>query len=251
MLFDMDRIKADKISETLTVYQKDTVFSFGTDAVLLAAFVRRFFKNPNGKTGIDLCSGTGIIPFLLLDKTQILRYHAMEINKEAVSLSQMSAEESGFSERFFPICDNLTNVKTHFPAESMDFLTCNPPYLTAGCGKLCEDDYKTIARHEIHCTLSDIFKSAFYLLKTGGTAYFVYRPERLSTLFSAAKESRFELKNMTFVHSKINEPPILVLCEAKKDASETIKITKPFMIYKDGCYSEQMKNTTESGILSL
>ena len=37
---NIQELKLEKISDTLSVYQKDNVFSYGTDAVLLANFVK-------------------------------------------------------------------------------------------------------------------------------------------------------------------------------------------------------------------
>lgn len=244
-------LKLENVTADLKIYQKSGVFCYGTDAVILAKYVRGAEKYFSSKKMLDLCSGTGIIPLMLLSLEPKLSFaHAIEINSEAVSLSVMSAKESGLDGRFECICDNLKNIKQHFSDGVYDFLTCNPPYMSNTSGKLCNQDYKTIARHEIECTLNDIFSAAFYLLKTGGSFYVVYRPDRLSYLFECAHNNRFEIKNMTFVHSKIDKEPCLVVCEAKKQAKSGICISKPFVIYdSDGKYSQQMEQSIQNNII--
>ena len=248
-------IKLEKISDTLRIYQQKGVFSYGTDAVLLSAYAASFMKFSTKRTMFDLCSGTGIIGLMLLDyfrELNALSLKAIEINKDACRLSEMSAEESGLSENFKVYNMDIKNVKENFSGDIADFITVNPPYMSENCGLMCEDDYKTIARHEILCNLEDIFKAAFHLLKTGGNMFVVYRPERLSTLFSAAKNSKLEIKNMTFVHSKNNSESKLVLLRLQKGAKEGLKISEPFVMYSDdGSYSNAYLTVKDKGVMEI
>lgn len=244
-----NNLKPEKISDTLFIYQDDkNVFSYGTDAVLLCAYAKTFIKNASFKKGIDLCSGTGIIGLMLLDKTENFICHAAEINKDACGISKMSAEISGLSDRYFIHNTDIRNFKDCFCAESFDYVFSNPPYMTDSCGFMCEKDYKNIARHEILCNIDDVFSAASFLLKTNSDIFTVYRHNRLSSLFAAAKKNSFEIKNMTFVYSKITKPPVLVLCRAKKQASEGLIVSPPLIIHShDGTYTDDMKYITEKG----
>ncbi len=247
--------KLEEISETLRIYQQKGVFSYGTDAVLLSAYAASFMRFSSRRTLFDLCSGTGIIGLMLLDKFRDggnLSVSALEINGDACTLSRMSAEESGLSSLYTVHNTDIKKVRETFDSDIADFVTFNPPYMSADCGFMCEDDYKTVARHEILCNLEDIFKAAFHLLKTGGTAFVVYRPERLSTLFAAARAAHFEIKNMTFVHSRSDSESKLVLCAARKNAREGLKIGKPFVMYGKGEeYTEEYLYVREKGEMKL
>ena len=57
MLKDTPEIKAERVTETLTVYQQKGVFSFGTDAMLLADYVSEQTAAASAKKLCDLCSG--------------------------------------------------------------------------------------------------------------------------------------------------------------------------------------------------
>lgn len=223
----MENIKPEKVSPTLTVYQNKSVFSYGTDAVLLVKFVKSHFKSFNNKKMCDLCSGTGIIPLMLLDTFCTLKASAVEINKDACTLSKMSAEVSSLDTRYNQINDDIKNVKTHFSSESFDFVTCNPPYMTNNSGYMCKQDYKTIARHEVLCNIDDVFKAAFYLLRTGGKFFIVYRQDRLSSLFTAAKRNRFEIKELVSFIPSNTTPALskLVVACAVKDGFEGLRHT--------------------------
>ncbi len=221
----MDNLKLEKISPTLSVYQTKGVFCYGTDGVLLAKYALSFYKSLKNKKMLDLCCGTGIVPLIVCDSNKDVVTSGVEINKDACRISAMSAEYSGYNDRFTVFNFDLKDVRSHFKSESFDFITCNPPYMTADSGKMCVDDYKTIARHEILCTIDDVFKAAFYLLPTGGSLYTVYRCDRLSSLFKAALNNRFEIKDMTFISSgKVPGDSKLVLSKAVKDGSEGLKL---------------------------
>ena len=57
---------------------------------------------------------------------------------------------------------------------------------------------------------------------------------------------------MSFVFSKIDREPVLVLCEAKKQAKEGLRMTAPFLIYgEDGEYTEMMKKVSKEGVISF
>lgn len=247
--------KLEKINATLSVYQQKGVFSYGTDAILLSAYAAGKMQFSSKKILFDLCSGTGIIGLMLLDKFRSgnnLQVNAIEINKDACRLSEMSASESGLSDAFNVHNIDVKDIKEKFPCDCADFVTVNPPYMSAKCGFECEDDYKNIARHEILCNLEDIFSAAFHLLRTGGSMFVVYRPDRLSTLFSAAKNTKFEIKQMTYVHSKAEGESKLVLCRAQKNAKEGMKISRPLVIYNNnGSYTEDYINIRDKGVLKL
>lgn len=222
----MEQLKLEKITKTLFIYQKKGVFSYGTDAVALCNYIKKDLKNNTSKkTMCDLCSGTGIIPLMLCDSIENLTAHAVEINETAYSLSQMSAEQSNLSNRYFAYNQDINNVRNIFAPEQFDFVTCNPPYMTNNCGKMCDYDYKTIARHEIYCTIDDVFKSASYLLRTGGNIYIVYRAERLSSLFKAAENNNFQIKDMCAVVTKELPSVVkLIVCKAQKGANEGLTL---------------------------
>ncbi len=218
--------KAERVSDTLTVYQQKGVFSFGTDAILLADYVSEQLPATFSGRICDLCSGTGILSLVLCDRFPALSAEAVELNPEAAALSARSAAESGLSARFQVHTADIKDIRSLYPCEAFDLVVCNPPYMRADSGKMCAHPMLTLARHEVACTIYDAFAAAFYLLRTGGHAYFVYRTDRLSSLMRAAADNRFEFKDMRFIKLRPGSDACdLVVCRAKKNAAEGMTLS--------------------------
>ncbi len=64
----------------INIIQKKDAFRFGIDAVLLANFA----KIKKGIRVVDLCTGGGIIPFLLAGKTEATSIVGIEIQEDMV-----------------------------------------------------------------------------------------------------------------------------------------------------------------------
>lgn len=220
----MEDLKLEAATPTLSIYQKKGVFSYGTDAVLLAKYVLSYHKSLKGKSMCDLCSGTGIIPLYICDSNKDVLSTGLEINHDACTIAKMSADVSNLGERYTQVEGDVKDVRKLFNPEEFDFVTCNPPYMTATSGYMCKDDYKSIARHEILCTIDDIFSASNYLLRTGGNLFIVYRADRLASLFSAASKNNFHIKELiSFVSSGSDSPVKLIICRASKGSSEGLK----------------------------
>ena len=111
---NISEIKAERVSETLVVYQQKGVFSFGTDAMLLADYVSEQQSAAGAKKLCDLCSGTGILSLVLCDRFPGLAAEAIEINPAAARLSEKTSKA-----RRFP-------VRCAKASKSSDFLRKTP-----------------------------------------------------------------------------------------------------------------------------
>ena len=98
------------------------------------------------------------------------------------------------------INDDLMNLDKLFPKASIDAITVNPPYKKRGSGVINELNTKTIARHEVLCTLEDIVEKSVNVLKVGGSFFMIHRAERLVDILSVMREKNLEPKRIKFVH---------------------------------------------------
>ena len=116
---------------------------------------------------------------------------------------------------------NLDNVLEH---KYYDAIVTNPPYKKTNSGivNCCSD--LAIARHEIMCTLEDIIRVSFQLLKTGGSFYMIHKAERLADIICTLRKFKLEPKVIKFQFTE-NEAK-LVLIKAIKDAKDFCKIYK-------------------------
>lgn len=227
----------------LRLIQNPELFCFGMDAVLLANYA----KAVAGDTVVDLCTGNGVIPILMSAKTNAAKLIGVEIQKESAELADRSVRLNDLSGKVEILNEDIRRFNDFFPKGSVDVVTCNPPYMIEDHGLRNDADAKTIARHEIMCTLEDVIGTASAILKTGGMFYMVHRPFRLTEIMVTLQKYKLEPKKMRLVYPYVDKEPTMVLIEAKRDAKPRITVEKPFIIYeRPGVYTEQMREFEDS-----
>ncbi len=221
--------RLDRVNEQITLIQKKQGLTFGTDAFLLAAFIR---PQPCAHA-VDLGSGTGIIPLLLCAKQKVARVTAVEIQPSFADLIRRNAELNGQGHRITPLLTDVRDLKQSQIGGEVELVCANPPYLPVGAGRTNRDTEKELARHEIAGTVWDFCAAAGRLLKTKGRFVCVFRPERLCDLFEAMRNNRLEPKRLVTVYGDTSSPPSMVLVEAGKDAAPGLSILPPLFLYQD------------------
>ncbi|MBQ5800838.1 MAG: methyltransferase [Clostridia bacterium] len=242
LLFEGEHI--DEVNDDISLIQRDSGLKLGTDALLLASYIR----TQASASAIELGGGSGIISLLCAARKKLGYISCVEIQEKFASIIERNIELNGLSERVKCLCADIRDLKNHI-SEECDVVFSNPPYMTTG-GAMNESDEKTIARHEIFGTIADFCTSASQCLKYGGLFYCVYRPDRLSDLMFNLRKNGLEPKRMTFVHANYKSIPSMVLLEAKKGAKCGCNISEPFFIYKDEenkIFSDKMKEIYEKG----
>ncbi len=242
LLFEGEHI--DVVNDDISLIQRDSGLKLGTDALLLASYIR---PQPNA-TAIELGGGSGIISFLCAQRKKLGFITCVEIQEKFASIIERNIELNGLDDKVKCLSADVRDLKTHVK-EECDVVFSNPPYMTTG-GAMNASDEKTIARHEIFGTIEDFCKSATLCLKYGGLFYCVYRPDRLSDLMFSLRKNGLEPKRMTFVHANYKSIPSMVLVEAKKGAKCGCKISEPFFIYRDEenkIFSDEMNKIYEKG----
>lgn len=223
-------MRADKINKDLTIHQYKDGFCYGTDAVLLSAFV----SVKKGERGAEIGTGSGIIPILLNYHKNPGKIYAFEIQPDYAELARRNFSDCGYGDNIEVICDNINNYKSH-GIEGLDFVFTNPPYMKCESGRLNLDERKLISRHEVHCNIDDICRASAAMLKNGGNFFAVFRPDRLSDMIFALKSHRLEPKELLFVQSHHGKAPNLFLIKAKKDSFDGgLKIHKNLVLYTEG-----------------
>jgi len=221
------------------IIQDPERFCFGIDAVLLSSFCKVKHK----ERVIDLGCGNGIIPILLAARTKGKHFTGLEIQRESAELAHRSVILNSLSDKIKIDTGDIKNAVSIYGHSSFDVVCSNPPYMPLeGQTNSGEASSKAIARHEICCSLDDVLESASRLLKYGGRFYMVHRPGRITDILCKAREHGIEVKNIKFVHARIDKPPALVLVEALKAGKGGAKVLPPLIIYnEDGEYTEEIK----------
>ena len=239
-LYENERI--DFVNDDLSLIQKTDGLTFGTDALLLAAYVSGRYK-----TGVEIGSGTGIISMLLLTRKKVDEIFAVEVQEDFAELSQRNAELNRLTDRMHCVHSDVREFNMDSECE---IVFTNPPYMKTTSGRHNLTDAKNEARHEVHGDIEELLCAGTKNLKYGGSLYVVYRQDRLIDLISAIRSAGCEPKRMTLVHASIKKEPSMVLIEAKKGGKSGILVTRPLVIYTDSthkCYTDDMNYIMENG----
>lgn len=219
------------------IIQDSKRFCFGMDAVLLSGFARA----KEGDHVLDLCTGTGIIPILMEAKTEAAQFTALEIQEDSADMARRSVLLNHLEEKIDIVTGDVKEADILFKAASFDVITCNPPYMTGQHGLQNKDEAKTIARHEVLCTLEDVIRVAARLLKPGGNFFMVHRPFRLSEIMVLLHEYKLEPKRMQLVYPYVDKEPNMVLIEANRGGKPRLTVEKPLIVYKEpGVYMPEI-----------
>ena len=209
--------------------------TFGTDAVLLADFAK---AKKNDKL-VDLGTGCGIIPFLMLRDGNLKSAVGVDISEEAISLAKRTSRENG-TDRFTALNSDLNDLKGKVDFGCNTLVTCNPPYKAPNAGLKNPDGVFAAARHEVACTLRDIISVSARLLQTSGRLCMCQRPERLAEITDLMREFKLEPKRLRLVCKSVGKEPWLVLIEGKKCANTGLRIEPTLYVYENGEYSPEM-----------
>ena len=220
----------------LMLIQKKDGFKFGVDAVLLSDFANVKKKHKV----IDLCTGTGIIPFLLYGKYNPSSIKGIEIQEDMVEMANRSVELNKINNIEF-IHSDLKDIKFLKTLEKADVVTVNPPYKLSNAGIVNPSDKLSIARQEGLCELENVIEASRVLLKDNGRLFMVHRPERLADIITLMRKYKIEPKRIRMVHPNKNKAPNIVLIEGQRDGGAFLKWDNPIYVYnEDGSYSDQI-----------
>ncbi len=224
---------------------------FSTDTILLADFARV----KNGESVVELGTGCGTIPLLMMRDNSPKEIYAIEIQDDAVDLLRHSVAHnlSNGIERaslIKPVHGDICDVKNLLLAGSADLVVCNPPYKLSGSGIENPDSGKKTARHEVDCTLDDVCEAAKWLLRFSGRFVMCQRPERLTDVLETLRAYELEPKRLRMVQGRADKAPKLFLVEAKRGAKQGYMDVEPALIVEDengftpemraiyGCYKD-------------
>ncbi|MFD1708134.1 tRNA1(Val) (adenine(37)-N6)-methyltransferase [Siminovitchia sediminis] len=218
------------LAEDLRIIQSPSVFAFSLDAVLLARFA--YVPIQKGRI-VDLCSGNGVIPLLLSRKTKA-SITGVEIQERLYHMAERSIQYNRLEEQIHMIHGDVKDVVHKLGHAKYDVVTCNPPYFTSNSPDTMNDnEYLAIARHEILCTLEDVIRTSSQLLRQGGKAAFVHRPERLMDILTLMRSYRLEPKRLRFVYPKLGKEANTILVEGIKNGNPGLKALPPLFVYDD------------------
>lgn len=222
----------------LKIYRDTQGFCFGTDAVLLSWFAGL----KKARKICDLCTGTGIVAFLLSHKLPGAEICGVDILPQSVQLAQEAARLNGLSQRVTFLQADVKEIRTVLDAGRCDLVCVNPPYWSVGSGAAARAEDQKAARMEFSCTFDDVAAAAAFLLKQGGRFCLIHRAERMVDVLASMRRFGLEPKELCMIVPKQGAAPKLFLCEGKKGGAAGLKIVPNLVLYDDdGAESAQLR----------
>ena len=155
------------INQAISLTQQTEMLTFGTDAYLLYAYLRR---KTNGKA-VELGAGSGVISLLAASARKFSHITSVEVQPAQADICANNVTANNLSDSIDTICANVKDLTPAMVGGEVDAVFSNPPYMTVGSGKINRSDAKYIARHEVLGTVADFASAAARILKYGGSYY--------------------------------------------------------------------------------
>jgi tRNA1Val (adenine37-N6)-methyltransferase len=222
----------------IQVKQNQSGYRFSVDAVLLA-----WHTGPRpDDTVLDLGTGCGIIPIILVYRHPGIKVYGIEVQRDLADIARLNVDENNMDDRVFIRCMDMKLLNHSITSGPVDLVVCNPPFRKASSGKINPDQQRAIARHEIKTTLQDVIKTAHNMLRTSGRFVIVYPAERMTDILSQMRATGIEPKWIRMIHSNKNTHAKLILIEGKKGGRPGLKIRPALIIYREnGTYSHEIE----------
>lgn len=226
------------------IMQDNEMFHFSLDSVLLPNFIT---INKNIKKILDIGCGNAPIPLILSTKTDA-KIIGVEIQKDVYDLAVESVKYNKLDKQIQIVNANINDYYKEIEPGSIDIITCNPPYFKyQKDSNINDNEYKTLARHEVALNLEQLLSISKSLLKTNGVVGIVHRPERLIDIITEMKKNNIEPKKIQLVYPHPNEEANILLIEGRKNGKSGLKILPPLYSHKDdGDYTDEIKRFFEN-----
>ncbi len=218
-----DECVDDFLDGRLKVIQFRRGYRFSIDAVLLAQFV----SIKRNDVVVDLGTGCGIIPMVLLLTEPVGHVFALEIQPELAEQAVRNARLNGFKREVQVILGDLKAPP--LAPSSADVVICNPPYRPKNSGRINPDPQKAIARHEVLSSLNDILDAAAKTLRAKGRFAMIYPAARLADLLIKMRGFNLEPKRLRVVYPSMRSDAKLALIEASLGGRAGLKILPPLL----------------------
>ena len=213
----------------LKIIQDDEFYTFSSDSVILANFV----KTKKEDVAVEIGAGCGVVSILVSAKNLLKKIYAFEIQPEMASLARKNVEFNKI-EKISVIEDDIKNFKTYLKEGSADVVFSNPPYFNQT--KFLSSNSRKIAREEVCLNCEELCQTASKLLKFGGNFFVCYNCDRVAELIFTLQKYGLATKELFFTENGKGEVKLAVL-RATKGGKFGCKV-RPNLVTneKDGTY---------------
>jgi tRNA1Val (adenine37-N6)-methyltransferase len=161
---------------------------------------------------------------------------ALEIQESLVAQARRNVKLNGLEDRIKIVHADL---RAYLAEDKFDAVFSNPPYIKRNTGHLSASDEKSVAKHELKITISDIMHKTEELLKRQGVAYFIYPASREEDFMRAVEETQLRVRNIRHVYPFRGSDPNFFLVSIDFSSLEVQKLPTLILYEKKGEYTEE------------
>ncbi len=222
----------------LQMFQPRHGYRYSLDPLLLARFCREL--KPGGRI-IDLGAGCGIISLLLARVNPAASVVAVEINPEMAALVERNIRHNDLAGRVSVHVEDVIKLRTSYPVSTFDLVVSNPPFRTAGSGRISPHAGRDAARHETTAGLVDFMAAAKYLVKPSGRICFIQLPSRLPEFMAVAARMKLSVLRLRMIHSNMESPATMFMAELAKGRRAAPVVEAPLLVRDmEGKYTNEV-----------
>jgi tRNA1Val (adenine37-N6)-methyltransferase len=220
----------------LIIGQENTGYRYSIEPFLLSDFMTLL----PGQSILDIGTGCGIIPLLMVHREPTLKVTAIEIQDS--SQAQKNIHQNKMEKQISLIHGDFLKEAENLKPESFDHIVSNPPYRKIQTGRINPDSGKAVARHELALSMGSLLDKSVPLLKKNGQITLAYPPQRLGELMPELESRSLYPNSAQFVHGNYQAPAKIVLVSAFKGKKADFSVAPPLAVYnEDGTYSKEME----------
>jgi tRNA1Val (adenine37-N6)-methyltransferase len=228
----------NQATEQILISQNPEGYRYSVEPFLLA-----HWACPSGGTKIlDIGTGCGVIPLLLMSRQPDLEITAVEIQNSLYQNAVKNVKSNRWSHRIRVLEGDFQTIADDLEPESFDLILSNPPYRKVNSGKINPCKGKALARHELALTLETLTTASVPLLKPGGKIALAYPFHRLEEVMSQLRKVQLNPTRFVrvFGHEKV-VPKICLVEAVNGNVPETPKEQTLTIYHPDGSYTQTMQ----------
>ena len=223
------------------IIQNNSGYRYSIEPLLLVDFA---ILRP-GQEVLDIGTGCGVIPLLMINREPELKITGVDIQDSAVGIAKKNTSKNKKQIKF--LNGDFLDKDLTFSTEQFDLIISNPPFRKINSGRMNLDEGKAIARHELKLNLQGMLEKAKPFLKKGGHIILTYPSIRLQETLRELENKKLFPSRIRFIHGNKNAEAKIFLIDAIKGKKSDLIVDSPLYVYnRGGSYTKEMQELYDS-----
>ena len=225
-----------------TIEQSGCAMKVGTDGCLLGSW----FDCSQSRYILDIGTGSGLIAIMAAQRCKDAYITGIEIDVDAANQAKENVKNSPWRERIEIVTGNLLDYNTD---KLFDTIVSNPPYFVNSLK--CDNDSRTLARHNDSLDCKDFFKKTESLLRPGGKIYIIIPCDIFEEWNFAAIVNGFSPTRAVYIKTTPRKQPKRVMVEFGRENCTMHKEETLVLETEPGVYSKEAQELLRDFYLKI